>query len=118
MSASLRNRARNASTYVQALFAVLGFVSLVAWLIDVVTSKHHHPLTYWLVVSLALLLVASLIWGARRGALASDGVHIHMEGGDIIYQISPGQIPSAAPQAPAAGGADTTDEASEARGSQ
>ena len=79
---------------------MLGFVSLVVWLIDVVTSKHHHPLTYWLVVSLGLLLVASLIWGARRGSPGSDGIHIHMEGGDIINQVAPGQIPPGAPVAP------------------
>jgi hypothetical protein len=79
---------------------VLGFVSLVVWLIDVATSKHHHPLTYWLVLSLGLLLVASLIWGTRRGSPGSGGIHIHMEGGDIINQVAPGQIPSGAPVAP------------------
>lgn len=87
----------------QAVFAALGCASLVVWLVNVVTSKHHHPLTYWLVVSLGLLLVASLIWGARRGSPGPDGIHIHMEGGDIITQVAPGQIPSGAPLAPVSG---------------
>jgi hypothetical protein len=110
MNGALRSAGRAASSYVQAVFAVLGFASLAVWLIDVVSSKHHHPLTYWLVVSLALLLVASLIWGVRRGAPASDGVHIHMESGDIVYQPAPGLIPSETPQDQTPGGADTTDE--------
>ncbi len=88
---------------------MLGFVSLVVWLIDIVTSKHHHPLTYWLVVSLSLLLIASLIWGARRDSPGSDGIHIHMEGGDIINQVAPGQIPSGAPVAPASDRTSTQD---------
>lgn len=86
--------------YAQAVFTVLGFVSVVAWLVDVATSKHHHPLTYWLVISLALLLVASLIWGARRGSPRDDGVQIHVEGSVIINQVYPSQIPPGAPEAP------------------
>jgi hypothetical protein len=101
MGGHLRNGARAGASYVQAVFGVLGLISLVAWIVSVVTSKQHHPLTYWLVVGLALLLVASLIWGARRGSSHRDGVHIHMEGGDIIYQVTPGRVPSGAPEAPA-----------------
>jgi hypothetical protein len=103
MSGPLQKGTRAALSYVQAVFALLGFVSLVVWLINVVASKHHHPLTYWLVVSLGLLLVASLIWGARRGSPGGDGIHIHMEGGDIINQVAPGQIPFGAPAGPGSG---------------
>jgi hypothetical protein len=110
MSGPLRKGARAALSYVQAVFALLGFVSLVVWLINVVTSRHHHPLTYWLVVSLGLLLAASLIWGARRGSPSSDGVHFHMEGGDIIYQVGSGQIPSGAPAVPASASVDAESE--------
>ena len=96
--------AKSARSFLRAVFAVLGLVSLVAWLVGVVTSKHHHPLTYWLVVSLALLLVASLIWGTRRDSpTANAGVHFHSEGGPIIYQATAGTLPPGAPEDPSAG---------------
>jgi hypothetical protein len=59
-------------------------------------------------MSLALLLIATFIWGLGRGRSGGDGVHIHMEGGDIVYQAVPGEVPLGAPKAPAPGGLDTT----------
>lgn len=100
MGRSLRDGTATAADYAQAVFTVLGFISVVAWLVDVATSKHHHPLTYWLVISLALLLVASLIWGARRDSPRSDGAHIHVERAVIINQVYTGHVPPGAPEAP------------------
>ena len=40
------------------LVAVLSLVSLVVWLVGVVTSRHHHALTFWLVLALGLLSLA------------------------------------------------------------
>jgi hypothetical protein len=100
MDKVIRAGARADASYAQAVFGVLGAVSLAAWLLSVVTSRHHHPLTYWLVVGLALLLVASLIWGARRSSPRSDGVHIRVGRDVIINQVYPGQTPPGAPEAP------------------
>ncbi len=118
MLESFRSGARAGASYAQAVFGVLGAVSLAAWLLNVATSKRHHPLTYWLVLGLSLLLVASLIWGARRGSQRPDGVHVHMEGGDIIYQAAPGQIALGAPAAPEAGAADASQKTTRSREGQ
>lgn len=56
-----------ASRFALAVFGVLGAASLAVWVIDVITSKHHRPFTFWAVVTLALLLSAALLWGLRRG---------------------------------------------------
>lgn len=100
MSRSLREGATAVAGYAQAVFMVLGFASVVAWLVDVATSKHHRPLTFWLVIALTLLLLASLIWGARRGSPRSDGAHVHVERAVIINQVYTSQVPPAAPEAP------------------
>ncbi len=96
----VRHGARAVWNYALAIFSVLGGVSLVVWVVAVASSPHHHPLNFWLVVGLGLLLIAALVWGARRGKPSDGGVHIHMEGGDIIYQVAPGQLPSGAPKSP------------------
>jgi hypothetical protein len=103
MIAWLRSSSRTAWTYIQAVFGLLGVISLIAWLIDVASSKHHRPLTYWLVAGLALLLVAALVWGARRGRPEGNMVNIYnMEGGrTIINQRFGGEVPPGAPEGPA-----------------
>ncbi len=103
MSRSVPSGAKSAWGFFQAVFTTLGGVSLLAWAYAVVTSKDHHPLDFWLVVALALLLVAAVIWGARRGKPnGGSGVIIHMEGGDIINQVAPGTLPPGAPEDPSA----------------
>ncbi len=50
------------------LFAVLSAVSVVAWVVSVVSSKHHHAITFWLVVTLGLLsLTFGAAWLEERG---------------------------------------------------
>jgi H+/Cl- antiporter ClcA len=55
---------------------LLGTLSLLAWLHDVVTSKHHHPLNYWLLVTMAFLLVAVFLWGWRRSPEAGGSPEV------------------------------------------
>jgi len=88
--------------YAVQVFAMLGAVSLVVWLVSIAAAKHHRPLDFWLVACLALFLVAALIWGYRRGrpAPASAGQTVIHGDQYNIYQIAPGTVPEGAPPAP------------------
>lgn len=48
--------------------AVLSAASVVAWVVSIVTSKHHHAITFWLVVAEGLLaLTFCAAWLDARG---------------------------------------------------
>jgi hypothetical protein len=40
---------------IRRLFTILASVSVVAWVVNVLASKHHHAITLWLVIALGLL---------------------------------------------------------------
>jgi hypothetical protein len=50
------------------LLALLAVVSLLSWVLSVVLSKHHHAITFWLVVALGLLMLTfASAWLDERG---------------------------------------------------
>jgi hypothetical protein len=80
--------------FLWAIFAVLNAASLAAWGISVATSKHHHPLNFWLVIALVILTTSALLWGWGRPKTHGATQHFHAP-----VTINQGPALSAAPQA-------------------
>ena len=79
-------------------FAVLSAASLVAWLISIASAKHHHPLTFWLVILLAALLVTVFLWGLdghlraraqHRESVKTPSVTTGLRTGSAVSRVVP-----------------------------
>ena len=103
--AAIKRTVSEASRFAVALFAVLGAASLAVWVVDVVTSKHHRPFTFWAVVTLGLLLVAALLWGwRRRSRPGADGHAVTIAHVEHFHQGDPQNLSGAtSASAPAPG---------------
>jgi hypothetical protein len=60
-----------------AVFSVLGVVGTVVWIVTVVTARHHRPLNFWLVVTVALIAIGAILWGVRQRARAGEPQQVH-----------------------------------------
>lgn len=59
-----------------AVLAVLGLLSLIVWLVEVF-AEGTHPFNFWAVVTLAILLVAAILWGIQGRSAGAAGPAPH-----------------------------------------
>jgi hypothetical protein len=69
-----------------AVLAVLGLISLAFWAVEVV-KEGKHPLNFWLVVSLAILLAAAILWGLRKGGRQPGSIATNVYNAPVTQHI-------------------------------
>jgi hypothetical protein len=81
--------------YALAIVSVLGFISLAVWLVEVF-KEGRHPFNFWAVLTLAILFVAALAWGAHRprGSNAVQNIHNYGPGSTVNFGTSASAIAS------------------------